>query len=46
VATISVDFDVFKALTTLRMSEEQTENDVLRKLLGLPDGVCQSAVEQ
>jgi hypothetical protein len=35
-ATISVDFDVFKALTNLRMSEEQTENEVLRKLLGLP----------
>ncbi|ANB71147.1 Protein of unknown function (DUF2924) [Burkholderia sp. Ch1-1] len=35
-ATINVDFDVFKALTNLRMSEEQNENDVLRKLLGLP----------
>lgn len=35
-AAISVDFEVFKALTNLRMSEEQTENDVLRKLLGLP----------
>lgn len=35
-ATISVDFEVFKALTNLRMSEEQTENEVLRKLLNLP----------
>lgn len=35
-ATISVDFEVFKALTNLRMSEEQTENDVLRELLNLP----------
>ena len=34
--TIEVDFDVFKALTTRRPSEEVTENDVLRELLGLP----------
>jgi hypothetical protein len=33
---IEVDFDVFKALTTRRSSEEVTENDVLRELLGLP----------
>ena len=35
-ATIDVDFDVFKALTMRRSSEEVTENDVLRELLGLP----------
>ena len=34
--TIDVDFDVFKALTTRRPSEDVTENDVLRNLLGLP----------
>jgi hypothetical protein len=34
--TIEVDFDVFKALTMRRPSEEVTENDVLRRLLGLP----------
>jgi Restriction Enzyme Adenine Methylase Associated/Protein of unknown function (DUF2924) len=34
--TIEVDFDVFKALTTRRPTEEVTENDVLRQLLHLP----------
>lgn len=34
--TIEVDFDVFKAITMRRPSEEITENDVLRDLLGLP----------
>lgn len=33
--TIEVDFDVFKALTLRRPSENVTENDVLRDLLGL-----------
>jgi hypothetical protein len=33
---IEVDFDVFKALTARRPSEEVTENDVLRQLLRLP----------
>jgi hypothetical protein len=33
---IEVDFDVFKALTIRRPSEDVTENDVLRQLLGLP----------
>ena len=33
--TIEVDFDVFKALTMRRPSENVTENDVLRELLGL-----------
>jgi hypothetical protein len=34
--TIEVDFEVFKALTARRPSEDVTENDVLRQLLGLP----------
>ncbi len=34
--TIEVDFDVYKALTMRRPSEDVTENDVLRELLGLP----------
>lgn len=34
--TIEVDFDVFKALTLRRPSEEISENDVIRELLGLP----------
>jgi len=34
--TIEVDFDVFKALTARRPSEEVSENDVLRQILGLP----------
>ncbi|TAK84824.1 MAG: DUF2924 domain-containing protein [Betaproteobacteria bacterium] len=34
--TIEVDFDVYKAITLRRTSEEVTENDVLRQLLGLP----------
>ena len=33
--TIDVDFDVFKALTLRRSTEEVTYNDVLRELLGL-----------
>lgn len=34
--TIEVDFDVFKALTLRRPSEDVSENDVLRQLLGFP----------
>lgn len=34
--TIEIDFDVFKAITSRRPSEEITENDVLREVLGLP----------
>ena len=34
--TIEVDFDVFKALTMRRASEDVTENDVLRQMLGFP----------
>jgi hypothetical protein len=34
--TIDIDFDVFKELTRRRSSEEVTDNDVLRELLGLP----------
>jgi hypothetical protein len=34
--TIEVDFDVFKALTARRPTENVSENDVLRDLLRLP----------
>lgn len=34
-ATIEVDFEVFKELTVRRESESMTENDVIRLLLGL-----------
>ena len=33
---IEIDFDVYKALTARRPSEDITENDVLRQLLHLP----------
>ena len=33
--TIEVDFDVYKVLTMRRATEDITENDVLRELLGL-----------
>lgn len=36
-ATIEVDFEVFKELTVRRTSESMTENDVIRSLLGLDD---------
>lgn len=36
VNTIDVDFDVFKAITMRRSSEDVTANDVLRHVLGLP----------
>jgi hypothetical protein len=34
--TIEVDFDVFKALTARRPTEDVSENDVIRQILGLP----------
>ena len=34
--TIEIDFEVFKALTMKRSSEQVTYNDVLRDLLNLP----------
>jgi hypothetical protein len=34
--TIEVDFEVFKALTARRPTEDVSENDVLRQLLRLP----------
>src|SRR5437660_11587934 len=34
--SVEVDFDVFKALTALRPSEDVSENDVLREWLKLP----------
>jgi len=33
--TIDVDFEVFKELTARRRSEDMTENEVLREVLGL-----------
>lgn len=33
---INVDFDVYKAITLRRPSEDVAENEVLRQLLGLP----------
>lgn len=33
---IDVDFEVFKAITLRRPSEDVTENDILRELFGLP----------
>jgi hypothetical protein len=35
VPLIEIDFDVFKALTARRTSEDMTENDVLRQLFNL-----------
>ena len=40
---IDVDFDVFKAITARRSSEEVTENDVLREVFGLPRKAPSSA---
>ncbi|NHZ87171.1 MAG: hypothetical protein GWP19_15075 [Planctomycetia bacterium] len=34
--TIEIDFDVYKKLTVLRKTEDETYNDVLRQLLDLP----------
>ena len=42
--TIEIDFDVFKALTQRRATEEVTYNDVLRELLGLAP-TARAAVE-
>ena len=42
--TIEVDFDVFKALTARRSTEDVTENDVLRQLLRLPPRSSPSAL--
>jgi hypothetical protein len=33
---VDIDFDVYKALTALRRSEDHSYNDVLRELLNLP----------
>lgn len=35
-STVEIDFDVYKALTLRRPSEDVSYNDVLRELLGLP----------
>ncbi len=42
--SIEIDFDVFKALTSRRASEEVTYNHVLRELLGLGQKAVQPAV--
>ena len=42
--TIEIDFDVHKALMNLRVSEEMSYNDVLRKLLGL--GIIEKSKEK
>ena len=44
-ADISVDFEVFKELTSRRRSEDMTENEVLRELLGLTKRVRNAAVQ-
>jgi hypothetical protein len=43
---MNVDFDVFKALTALRRSEDHTLNDVLRELLHLPSKAHSTVTEQ
>ena len=43
-ATIEIDFEVFKALTNQRSTEETTYNAVLRELLKLPVAVATSPV--
>lgn len=43
-ATIDVDFEVFKALTIRRTSESMTENDVIRSLLGLDEAISNPTV--
>lgn len=35
-STIDIDFDVYKEITARRKSEDVSENDILRELLGLP----------
>jgi len=42
--TIEIDFDVYKALTVRRDTEEVSYNDVLRELLGLPQKRVQTVV--
>lgn len=42
--TIEIDFDVYKALTVRRDTEEVSCNDVLRELLDLPEKRTQSTV--
>ena len=48
---IEIDFDVYKALMVRRSSEDVTDNDVLRELLGLsprknPDALVNSTAGQ
>jgi hypothetical protein len=46
VQSIEIDFDVFKALTALRASEQDAYNDVLRSLLKLPSNKLVQSAEQ
>ncbi|WP_338425167.1 hypothetical protein [Sphingopyxis kveilinensis] len=43
---IDVDFDVYKALTLLRRTEDDTYNDVLRRLLTIGEEVTASKKER
>jgi hypothetical protein len=43
-ATLEVDFDVFKALTLRRKTEAMTCNDVIRELLDMPPKSSDSGV--
>lgn len=40
--TIDIDFEVYKALTLLRPSEDVTYNDVLRQILKLDANICEN----
>jgi len=42
---IEIDFDVFKALTSLRKGEEDTYNDVLHRLLHISESISDAHVE-
>jgi hypothetical protein len=44
--SIEIDFDVFKALTLLRTTEQDSYNDVLRSLLKLPSNRLAQSPEQ
>lgn len=44
-ATIDIDFEVFKLLTSLRNSETDSYNDVLRRMLDLPMAETKSSLD-
>lgn len=43
--TIEVDFEVYKKLTVMRETERMTVNDVIRKLLVLPEDSVEQDIE-